>query len=237
MEEKGRRPRQLSKDKVDRVESTVEKPKIIIEIPRLDVKGQRPVVDSPQLKIKGHGLEEKKSRNESACSRIEKFTRRTTIHGVGHMWSNNRCRTIVWLIVWVLAFCTLVYFITYVILNYMRNDVIGNTNVYMKVPMDLPTITFCNMNSYRGKMDYTIDQMLLDCNYENTRCSSDDFIQVSISTYKCYSFNSGRNSSGHPVELFKSSKKGFLYGVTLKMFAGFAEEANLYTNGFLVFIQ
>lgn len=179
------------------------------------------------------------SRGQERQSIVERFFHKTTIHGISHMWSenNNKLHCSLWFIIMIISFCTLVYFIIYVLLNYLSFDVIGNTNVHMKVPMDLPTITFCNMNSYKGKMDYTIDQMLLYCQYENTRCRSDDFIQFKISTYKCYSFNSGRDSSGHPVELYKSSKKGFLYGVTLKLFAGFPEEANLYLNGFLVFVQ
>lgn len=79
--------------------------------------------------------------------------------------------------------------------------------------------------------------MLLDCQYENTNCNPDLFVEVQISTYKCYSFNSGRDRNNQKVEILKTAKKGFLYGISFKLFTGMPDEAFLHTNGFLVFVQ
>lgn len=175
--------------------------------------------------------------NKNLGTVVKKFSKNSTIHGISHMWSESRFKTSVWLILLFLSLLALLLFILFTVVNYLKYDTIGNSYVIMNVPMKLPTITICNMNSYKSNMNYSIDQMLLYCKFENTRCHASHFVEVKISTYKCYSFNSGRDSSGHQVDLFKSSKKGYLYGVTLKLFAGFPEEANLYMNGFLVFIQ
>jgi len=211
------------------METIDENPEPAVETPETVVETPEPVFE-----------EEEKPRleEEKIQSVLESFLQKTTIHGIYHMVSeDNKLRRIIWLIILLLSLGFLVFFIIYTVLNYLKLDVIGNLKVIIEVSMEIPTLTICNMNSYRSNVNYTIDQMLLYCEYENTVCDASYFVEFPISTYKCYSFNSGRNRSGHKMRLLKTSKKGYSYVVSLKLFAGFPEEANLYTNGFLVFVQ
>ncbi len=98
--------------------------------------------------------------------------------------------------------------------------------------MAFPMITICNMNSYLSKNVYKIEQMLLDCKIGHSKCNASDFSEkFRISTYHCYRINDGVNKS-----IFQSFRRGHLYGISLKLYAGMPSEANLYLNGFLVFI-
>ena len=184
-------------------------------------------------------MEDNTESSTKLLSAIKKFTSKTTIHGISHIGSShNIILTTIWL---VLSFCslgTLIYFIIFTVLNYLAFNVVINSSVIESVPMNLPTVTICNMNSYKSNRNYSIDQMVLSCVIDSSmECDPNHFVRMRISAYTCFSFNSGRDKNNRNVEMLTTSRKGFLYGLTLKLFAGFPEEANLYVNGFLVFVQ
>lgn len=143
------------------------------------------------------------------CANLSiKFTKKTTIHGVSHISRGDSiCHTFIWFILITLSLAALIYFLVYNVLNYLYYDVIGNENAYITVPLELPTITICNN------------------------------VELQISTYKFYSFNSWRDRNIQKAEILKTAKKGFLYGISFKLFTGMPEEAFLHKNGFLVFVQ
>lgn len=73
---------------------------------------------------------------------IDRFTKKTTIHGVAHISRGDSiCHTFMWFILLTLSLAALVYFLVYNVLNYLKYDVIGNENVYIAVPLELPAIT------------------------------------------------------------------------------------------------
>ena len=103
--------------------------------------------------------------------------------------------------------------------------------------MELPTVTICNMNSARKKANYTIDQMLLTCRFENTYCNSSQFEKLEISSYTCYSINDGKKFLNGDMNIAETARQGYLYGFGIRLFAGFQSETDFYMNGFLVFIH
>ncbi len=171
--------------------------------------------------------------------KLKRFTSKTSIHGISHIGSSHSViKTIIWSILLLCSFGALIYFIIYTVLNYVASNVVIHSDVIDSVPMELPTITICNMNSYKSYQNYSIDEMILSCLVDSsTDCNSSQFIEMPVSTYKCFSFNSGLDKNNQRVEMMATSRKGFLYGLSLKLFGGFPEEATLNTNGFLVFIQ
>ena len=175
-------------------------------------------------------------RNEKRKARllIQNFADKTTIHGLTYLSTPTRY---FWLTVIILSIAACSFFITLSFLNYFQYDLIANYNVINEIPMELPTITFCNMNSYKGRNNYTLDQMLLYCKYERTFCNSFYFVEHKISTYTCFSFNSGRDQFGSELELLRTSRLGNLYGIQLKLFAGSPHDYGLYSHSFLVFVH
>lgn len=156
----------------------------------------------------------------------------STIHGIAHVFKK---RAIAVRLIWILIICvslsSCAYFVIYSFVDYFNYDVISKFDSFTSIPMSFPTITICNMNSYKNNKNYTLDQMLLSCRKGLDTCNSSDFVPVKISSYSCYSFN-----DGHNIE-FTVSRKGFLYGLSLQLFPGFDNETKLYMNGFLLFVH
>ena len=145
-------------------------------------------------------------KNVSLRKCLFKFLNSTTIHGLSNIArSNSYIASILWLFIFIISSAGLCYFQTYGIMNYLNFDVITNIKIIQERRMLLPTITFCNMNSYKDNMNYSIEDMLVYCKYENIYCTNPyRFTEVQLSSYKCYSFN---NAS----QLFKTSRQGKFY--------------------------
>ena len=137
-----------------------------------------------------------------------------------------------WIILWILLICFCLYGNILSIIDFLRYDVISSSKVYQTIPMLLPMITICNMNSYLSHKVLTIDQMLLDCQIGNSKCNISDFSKkFRISTYHCYSFNYETNKT-----IMQTSSKSQSHGINIKLYAGIPSEAKLYLNGFLILI-
>ena len=179
-----------------------------------------------------------RAKKKTAKEIIAKFSRTCSMHGLGEFIN---CKTIwlkfIWFSLIISSLGGCIYFIIFAFIDYFSYNVISNYNVYNSVPMELPTLTICNMNSYKSKQNLTLEQMLLTCRYENSLCTVEDFVQFKVSTYTCYSLNSGKLRNGTEIKPIQTSKKGFLYGFGLRLFAGLDEQAFLYLNGFLVFVH
>lgn len=162
----------------------------------------------------------------------------STIHGVAKLInSKNTLLRLFWLILIISSLAGCSFFILSSTMDYLNYDFISNSNVHNSVPMELPTITVCNMNSYKQKSNYTIEQMLLYCRFENSFCNSSHFEKIQISSYTCYSINNGRILFDENTTIVKTAKQGFLYGFSIRLFAGFPNETDMYINGFLVFVH
>ena len=71
----------------------------------------------------------------------------------------------------------------------------------------------------KKKLGYSMDDMLIDCNFEVESCTSNDFVWYYDYNYgNCYRFNSGKNQKGEPVDLKVSKQAGKFNGLKIILF-------------------
>jgi hypothetical protein len=86
-------------------------------------------------------------------------------------------------------------------------------------------------NDLKKSIGHSIDDILIGCKFNYQSCSSADFLWEYDKIYgNCYSFNSGFNSTGHRVELKKSSLAGYSYGLQLDLYVNFYENLTLFNS-------
>ena len=174
---------------------------------------------------------EKYEKNDRRIKLLEDYTENSTIHGISHVAKKKKIKQrVIWVLIICLSASGCAFFIARSFMDYLSYDVITNYRSLTLIPMIFPTVTICNMNSYNGNTNYSIDQMLLSCKFGLEKCYFSDFVPVKISTYLCYTFNNKEKEK-------TVSRPGYLYGLSLKLFAGFDDETKMYINGFLVFIH
>lgn len=68
---------------------------------------------------------------------------------------------------------------------------------------------------------HNIDEMLINCHFNNERCSREDFeFFYSMGSGSCYKFNSGKFNNGTTYELKKSTSPGRRNGLNLELYTG-----------------
>lgn len=68
---------------------------------------------------------------------------------------------------------------------------------------------------------YNIDDMLINCRYNDIPCTKNDFEYFFTLTYgNCYKFNSGKNFTGDLVKKRATTTPGFNNGLRLELFVG-----------------
>ncbi len=115
---------------------------------------------------------------------LQEYADNCTIHGVPRIVkSKYQILKLFWFVLIMSSLGGCSFFILSTTMDYLNFDVISNFNVHYSVPMELPTVTICNMNSYNQRANYTIEQMLLTCKVENSNCNSSHFEKLQISSY------------------------------------------------------
>lgn len=72
-----------------------------------------------------------------------------------------------------------------------------------------------------------IEDMLLDCNFNLQPCTADDFSWYFDPLYgNCYTFNGGKNASGHEIPDKISTKAGLVNGFSMELFLGNPTDPN-----------
>lgn len=96
-------------------------------------------------------------------------------------------------------------------------------DVVYEIPTQFPTVTFYNLKTQ--KTNYTLDQILISCSFDDEPCSSDDF---EITDDKSYKFNSGINRTKQPIEFKTSSIPGKESGLQIEVFIGLPDDDQPY---------
>lgn len=78
---------------------------------------------------------------------------------------------------------------------------------------------------FGNKSSKSIKDSLITCLYDGLECSADDFAFFQLDEFQaCYSFNTGRNSSGQEVEVRQVRRFGKNYGLHLELFMGLPDD-------------
>ena len=90
----------------------------------------------------------------------------------------------------------------------------------------------------KERLQHSFDEILLECSFNTVKCTYRDFASVYDANLGwCYEFNSGRNQSGHSVEIKEIMRAGSLYGLKLTLYAGFYELMAEYNKYVGVIVQ
>lgn len=84
------------------------------------------------------------------------------------------------------------------------------------------TIESLNFTERERKLiSYNIDDMLISASFNNLALSKNEFVEVNTNSYgTCYKFNSGRNVSGHKLDLKSSTNPGKKNALKLELYLG-----------------
>lgn len=107
------------------------------------------------------------------------------------------------------------YFIIINILEYLRFETVTSIEVIYEHNSQFPTISFCRTTS----SGFNLTHDLLYCEFNSLNCSLDDNFEsfVDVAYGSCYRFNSGRNKTGHKVDILNSSLRGIEFSFKLKL--------------------
>ena len=133
---------------------------------------------------------------------------------------------------------------------YFNYDVSTTSRTIFETPTLFPKVTFCNINwittkyaynltqngvkwsdmqkgqDKQKKLGHDLDDILLDCTFNNNQCNSIDFHWSYDETYgNCYTFNSGLNSNrSEQIKLKETSIGGPDLGLKLTLYVNIYEE-------------
>lgn len=79
-------------------------------------------------------------------------------------------------------------------------------------------------NELPNLQGFSLNKMLISCQYDGKPCDANNFFpQRAFYFRNCYTFNYGRNSTGHQIPIENSKRPGTINGLKLKLFVGAPE--------------
>ncbi len=143
---------------------------------------------------------------------INEYISQSTIHGISNVFKTKRLfAKVMWMIVTIVSTIYCIYLIAKSFSSYLEYEVVTRIDDWYKSPLEFPAVTFCNLN--RPKTTYTLDQILIDCQFNSKDCNSSDFVTyIDIQYGECYKFNQKKDKL--------SFKSGSLYGLKIDFFTG-----------------
>jgi hypothetical protein len=116
---------------------------------------------------------------------------------------------------------------------------IDSTNIFRKVVALFRTrinsITFSEVE--RKKLVHSLEDVLLNCQFNGDFCSASDFIWKWDPLYgNCYVFNSGFNANGSKVNYKELKLPGALFGLSLNVYVGYNQILNPFNCGYFSYV-
>lgn len=80
---------------------------------------------------------------------------------------------------------------------------------------------------------FSLEKLLISCQYDREPCNLNNFyLQRAFYFRNCYTFNLGKNSTGHSIPIKKTKRPGNINGLKLKIFVGAPEYQPCWENRF-----
>jgi hypothetical protein len=136
-----------------------------------------------------------------------------SIHGLKNILSREPSKLKkFWCIILVISFNLCVLFIGLNLLGYFNYDVVANIDNEIEYEAEFPQITICNLKYFT-------------CLFDGKPCGN-SVVKID----NCIEFNSGKNSSDYPTEIFKSHKPGKQFGLQMKLLEQPGFEIEIYIH-------
>ena len=106
-----------------------------------------------------------------------------------------------------------------------KSALIENIYLLAITKMNSPNFT----DESKKKLGHTLEDILLYCKFNRKLCSKDDFAWKFDKTLgNCYVFNTGRNATGHQVEIKDLSVPGMDYGLKMELYVNYHEQLRIF---------
>ena len=124
---------------------------------------------------------------------------------------------ICWFISIIASIACYVYYVYDNIIEYLNYDIITQVTVEKTRTLLFPTVTFCLAAKSYAKRNFLT---IINCSFEGKYCDLNDFRPINIHPQyvECIQFNSGKNSSGHSVQLKTMKSSSLENGLIVSFF-------------------
>ena len=172
-------------------------------------------IDTEQINEKS-----KETKREKIKNNITELILSSTSHGLPSVFRTERIFfKIMWFIFFLISLSIGLWTIINSILDYTSYAVVTQTDIIYEIPTQFPTVTFYNLKTQ--KTNYTLEEILISCTFDDEPCYASDF---ETSENKIFKFNSGKNSSNQPIPFKTSALPGKESGLRLEIFAGLPKD-------------
>lgn len=143
----------------------------------------------------------------------------STSHGLPSVFRTERkAIKVMWFICWLIFLTLGVYTVINGVLDYLQWNVITQIDIKYEIPTPFPTVTFTPLK--KQKTNYTLDEILISCYFDEIQCNESDFRQIG----KSFNFNSGFDQDNKPVEFLTSALAGKETGFRIELFIGLIDD-------------
>ena len=166
-----------------------------------------------------------KTKGEKIKHNLTELILSSTSHGLPSVFRTERIFfKIMWFIFFLISLSIGLWTIVSSILDFLNYDVVTQVDVIYEIPTQFPTVTFNNLKSQ--KTNYTLEQILIYCSYDEQPCNVNDF---EISDDKLiFKFNSGFNKTQQSIPFKTSSLPGKETGLRIELFIGLPDDDKPY---------
>lgn len=161
------------------------------------------------------------------------------VHGLSHIGSSpHSIYRSMWSLFVLLSICGCTFLIGQSLALFLNYEVITKTRIVQQSSADFPAVYFCNRynSSYNA-----LRNLLFSCNFkvivvsQSGNCGNEVFVERLIYgedglVRTCYEFNSGKNASGHPIQLYRSQNIGYVYGLHVYFYIPPDDFINIYVG-------
>ena len=175
---------------------------------------------SPDMKDKNDAAEtvddsnNKVPRHVIVKNNIKSIAEHSSIDGVQNILkSEYKVMKLIWTVSFILAISYSSYLVVQMVIDYFKYDVLINIHYIADYDMDFPAVAICDFND----PNRTLDDLLIDCQFNSMPCNKSYFGQVFSTTYGyCHTFNAYEANRA----VLKSGSAGYSIGLSLELFAG-----------------
>ncbi len=125
-------------------------------------------------------------------------------HGLPQIFTpGNLFLRLVWTVFFFIALCGGLFMIYQMIEQFMKYEVITMTKIIREIEMTMPAITICSQGN--------VQEMIIECKYEEQKCTADYLTLYSDYSYKryCVQLNFGTNHSALNKQLREGNENGY----------------------------
>lgn len=144
----------------------------------------------------------------------------STSHGIPNIIRTEKKRfKAMYLFFFIVCSSLCAYMMTKSALDYMKYDVVTEIDMIYETPTQFPTVTFFNLKNPTA--NYTLDDILINCHFNDDACDARDFIEKRDTFgYVSYQFNRKTNQS----EPRQSTTPGKINGLQIELFSPVQDE-------------